>query len=80
MWMLEKIKKIDKKILHIGSVGLKISLLILLISAMILSFYHSTEILFHYQIGLLLLKLGLIFSCFFVICILAFDKIVKDLY
>lgn len=80
MWILKNLKKIDKKILHIGIIGLKISLIILLISAMMLSFYHSTEILFQYQIGLLLLTLGLIFSCFFVICILAFDKIVKDLY
>ena len=80
MWILENLKKIDKKILHIGVIGLKSSFIILLISAMMLSFYHSTEILFQYQIGLLLLTLGLIFSCFFAICILAFDKIVKDLY
>ncbi|MBP3502381.1 MAG: hypothetical protein J6K42_02750 [Clostridia bacterium] len=80
MWILENLKKIDKKVLHIGTIGLRVSFIVLLISAMMLSFYHNTEILFQYQLGLLLLALGLIFSCFFVVCILAFDKIVKDLY
>ncbi len=80
MWTLKIIKKIDKKILHIGSVGLKFSLLISLISIMMLSFYHCTDILFQYEIGMFLLRIGLLFSCFFIICVLAFDKIVKDLY
>lgn len=80
MWIFDNIKKIDKKILHIGSVGLKISLLISLISIMILSFYHCTNVLFQYEIGMFLLKIGLLFSCFFIVCVLAFDRITKDLY
>lgn len=80
MWIIENIKKIDKKILHIGSVGLKISLLISLISIMILSFYHCTNVLYQYEIGMFLLRIGLLFSCFLVICVFAFDRINKDLY
>lgn len=79
MWIIENIKKIDKKVLHIGLIGLKTSLLISLISIMMLSFYHCTEVLFQYEIGMFLLRIGLLFSCFFIVCVLAFDRIVKDL-
>ena len=79
MIIIENLKKVDKKILHIGLNGLKFCLIILLISIMILSFYHNTEVLFQYEIGIFLLRIGLLFSCFFVMCIFAFDIISKDL-
>ncbi|MBO5349062.1 MAG: hypothetical protein J6A89_04520 [Clostridia bacterium] len=80
MDILNRLKKIDKKILHIGIVGLKICLIISLLSAMMLCFYKSTDILFQYEIGVFMLKIGILFSCFFVICTIAFDRIVKDIF
>lgn len=79
MKYFDYIKKIDKKILHTSINILRACLILALLSSMILCFYHSTEALFQYELGIAILRVSIIFASFVVVCILGFDKILKDL-
>ena len=48
-----------------------------LISAMILAFYHSTEILFQFNLGYTLLRLSVIFFTGTITCSIVFDKFIQ---
>lgn len=79
MKLLSEFKKIDEKIKKITRIGFFICLLMSLLSAMILSFYRSTYILFQFNIGITLLRLSIIFFVIFAICSIAFNKILNDI-
>lgn len=79
MKFILELKKIDKKIKKIARFGFIICLLMGLLASMILSMYHSTYILFQFNVGITLLKLSILFFVGFSICSIAFDKILKDI-
>ena len=65
----------NKKLSKVRNLGLILCFLLALLSAMILSFYHSTYILFQFYLGYTLLKLSILFSVGLIICASAFDNI-----
>ena len=65
----------NKKLSKARNLGLIICFLLALCSTMILSFYHSTYILFQFYLGYTLLKLSILFTVGFIICASAFDNI-----
>ena len=69
----------NKKLSKARNLGLIFCFLLALFSAMILSFYHSTYILFQFYLGYTLLKLSIFFSVGFIICAASFDRILKDI-
>ncbi len=79
MKLIIELKKIDKKIKKITHIGFIACLLMSLLATMILSIYHSTYILFQFNLGITLLKLSVFFFVAFAICSIAFDKIIKDI-
>lgn len=79
MKILNELKKVDKKILKITYLGLLCCILVSLIGCMILSFYHVTGLLFQYNFGITLVRLGIIFFVGFLVIAFAFDKILKDI-
>ena len=69
----------NKKILKTRKVCLVLCLVMGLIASMILSFYHSTDSLFQYNLGYTTLRLTSIFFSGVIACSSAFDKIGKHL-
>ena len=69
----------NKKIKQLTISLLRINLLLLLLSTMILDYYLSTDILFYYNLGLTLLKLGISFFSYIAINYFAFSKIETEL-
>lgn len=79
MKLFNELKNFDKKIIRITYVGLILCLLLALLSAMILSIYHNTYIIFQFDLGITLLKLSIIFFTGISIYSIAFNRILKDL-
>lgn len=79
MKLVIELKKIDKKIKKVTRIGFIVCLIMSLLATMILSLYHSTYILFQFNVGITLLKLSIFFFVAFAICSIAFDKIIKDI-
>ena len=78
MNIINELKKIDKKILKVTYLGFLCCLLISLLGCMILSFYHVSGVLFQYNFGITLIRLGIIFFVGFAVIAFSFDKIIKD--
>lgn len=64
----------NKKIKLARHIGLIACLVLGLLSAMILSFYHSTEILYQFYLGYTLLRLSVFFFACIIACSTVFDK------
>lgn len=64
----------NKKIKLARHIGLVVCLILGLVSAMILSFYHSTEVLYQFYLGYTLLRLSVLFFTFIIACSTIFDK------
>lgn len=76
--IIKNIKQIDKRILVIVKNGLEVSLIFCLISSFILVTYNTIGEPNAYYIGLSLLKSGLFFIVGFIICGIAFSKIISE--
>ena len=76
--IIKNIKKIDKKIVTIIINGLKVSLIFCLIASFILVTYNTIGEPNAYYIGISLLKSGLFFIVGFLICGVAFNKIMGE--
>ena len=76
--IIKNIKKIDKKILTITKNGLKCSFIFCLIAILILAIYTTIGEPTAYYIGISLLKSGLFFTAAFIICGIAFNKIIGN--
>ena len=76
--IIKKIKHIDKKVLTIVKKGLKVSFIFCLISSFILVTYNTIGEPNAYYIGMSLLKSGLFFIVGFIICGIAFNKIMNE--
>lgn len=76
--IIKNIKQIDKKILEIIKNGLKFSTIFCLIASYILVIYTTIGDSNTYYIGISLLKSGLFFIVGFIICGIAFNKIIRD--
>ncbi len=74
----KNIKQIDKKIMTIVKNGLKGSFIFCLIASFILVIYTTIGEPNAYYIGISLLKSGMFFIVGFIICGLAFNKIIRD--
>ena len=77
--IIEELKKIDKKVNKIMLNGIKFSFVFCLIASLVLGTYCENFNPISYNIGISLLKSGVLFIVTFVICGVAFNKIVKDL-
>lgn len=64
----------NKRLKMARNICLIICLIMGLTSAMILSFYHSTEILFEFYLGYTLLRLSVFFFVCTIACATVFDK------
>lgn len=58
-----------------GNVG---CLIIALLACMILTFYHSTSIIFQFDLGFTILRLSILFFVGVSICASAFDRICRE--
>ena len=76
--IIKNIKQIDKRILVIVKNGLEVSLIFCLIASFILVTYNTIGEPNAYYIGLSLLKSGLFFIVGFIICGIAFSKIISE--
>ena len=76
--IIKNIKQIDKRILAIVRNGLEVSLIFCLIASFILVTYNTIGEPNAYYIGLSLLKSGLFFIVGFIICGIAFSKIISE--
>lgn len=65
----------NKKLKNARNICLILCLILGLISAMILSFYMSSESLFQFNLGYTLLRLSTIFFAGIISCSIVFDKI-----
>ena len=72
------LKQLDKKVLTIVRKGLKSSLIFCLIAIFILVTYNTIGEPNAYYIGISLLKSGLFFIVGFLICGVAFNKIISE--
>ena len=79
MKLVNKFKSSNKKLLQIKNTCFKICLLLALFSAMILSLYSSTYILFEFNLGITLLKLSITLFVSASICYIAFSQILRDI-
>ena len=78
MNLKNSIEKIDERILKIVKNGIKISFVFCLIACYILITYTIIGEINAYYIGISFLKSGIFFIIGFVICGLAFNKIMKE--
>lgn len=76
--IMNSIKQIDIKILTIVQKGINASLIFCLIASFILATYTTIGEPNAYYIGISLLKSGLFFIVGFIICGIAFNKIIRD--
>ena len=76
--IIKNIKQIDKRILAIVRNGLEVSLIFCLIASFILVTYNTIGEPNAYYIGMSLLKSGLFFIVGFIICGIAFSKIISE--
>lgn len=76
--IIKNIKEIDKKILAIVNKGLKGSFIFCLIAVFVLVTYTSIGEPIAYYIGISLLKTSFFYVVGFIICGLAFNKIIND--
>lgn len=74
----EYLKNIDEKILKIVGVGVKFGFVFCLIAGYVLANYFANSSLLAFDVGISLLQSGLFFVCTFIVCGVAFDKILKD--
>ena len=75
----KSILNLDIKILKIMKKGLKYSLYFCILASLILITYNISYIPILFYTGISLLKSGLLFATFFIICGFVFDKILNDL-
>ena len=66
----------NKRIKMARDLFLRLCLILGLLSSMILAFYHSTEILFQFNLGYTLLRLSTIYFSGIIACSIVFDKFV----
>ena len=64
----------SEKLYTARHIGMIICLILALISTMILSFYHTTDVLFQFYLGYTLLRLSIFFFTSVIICASMFDK------
>ncbi|MBR2240371.1 MAG: hypothetical protein IJ890_03180 [Clostridia bacterium] len=76
--IIKSVKQLDKKILTIVRNGLKGSLIFCLIAIFVLVTYNTIGEPNAYYIGISLLKSGLFFVVGFLICGVAFNKIISE--
>ena len=76
--IIKNIKQIDKKVISIVKNGLKGSFVFCLIASYILATYTTIGEPNAYYIGISLFKSGLFFIVGFVICGVAFSRIMKE--
>ena len=76
--IIKSFKQIDKKVLKIVRNGLKCSFVFCLIACLFLATYTMFEDANTYYIGISLLKSGLFFIVGFIICGMAFIKIINE--
>lgn len=76
--IIKNIKHIDEKVLAIVKKGLKVSFIFCLLAILILVTYNTIGEPNAYYIGLSLLKSGLFFVVGFIICGVAFSKIMNE--
>lgn len=76
---LSKFKNMDTSISKVLFNGLKFCFVLILISALLLSIYHSIHNLDLFYIGISIFKSSLFFIAFFAICAIAIDTIKKDI-
>lgn len=74
----KNIKQVDKKILKIVRNGIKFSFIFCLVASYILVTYIAQGEPNAYYIGIQFLKSGLFFIAGFIICGMAFNKIIND--
>lgn len=77
--IIKNIKIIDKNILKIVKNGLKFSIVFCLIAIYILTIYTVLGAPHTYYIGMSLLKSGLFYIVGFIICGIAFNKIIGEI-
>ena len=76
--ILIKLRNVDNSILKVLYNGLKFCLILALLSAFILSIYHTVHNPDIFYIGISLFKSSLFYIAFFIICAVAIDTIKKD--
>ncbi len=74
--IIKNVRQIDKKILKIVKNGLKFSTVFCLIAIYVLVLYITLGNPYTYYIGMSLLKSGLFYLVSFIICGIAFNKII----
>ena len=77
--IIKELKNIDKKIIKIMLNGIKFSFVFCLTACLVLTTYFENYNPNTYNIGVSLLKSGSLFLITFVICGVAFNKIINDL-
>lgn len=76
--IIKNVKQIDEKILAIVKNGIKFSFIFCLIASFVLITYTQSAETSAYYIGLSLFKSGLFFIAGFIICGIAFNKIMEN--
>lgn len=77
--IMEELKKVEPKIIKIMLNGIKFSFVFCLTACLVLTTYFENYNPNTYNIGVSLLKSGVLFIVTFVICGVAFNKINNDL-
>ena len=75
--IISNFKNINKSILSVLYIGLKICFILLLLSTFILSLYHSIHNLSLFNTGISLFRTSLFYITFFVMCAIVIDTIKK---
>lgn len=76
--IISNLKSINKSILSVLFIGLKVCFVLLLLSTFILSLYHSVHNLNLFYTGISLFKTSLFYIAFFIICAIGIDTIKKE--
>ncbi len=77
MKLIDYIHIENKKLKIARNICLILCLILALTASMILAFYHSTEILFHFNLGYTLLQLSVIYFSGIIACSIVFDKFTR---
>lgn len=78
-FVFNKFKNMDSSISKVLFDGLKFCFILVLLSALMLSVYHSIHNIDLFYIGISIFKSSLFFIAFFAICAIAVDTIRKDI-
>ncbi len=78
--IMKDAKDIDKKIIKIMKIGIRYSCIFCLIASLILITYMLTSNPHLYYIGISIFKSSLFYIVGFIICGMAFNNIIKDIF